>query len=323
MSLILTQSLFSQTLTTHGIVEVGTVFSDLKRLAGHEVSIGDFFANFRFEISYGSTNIYFDWIPKETTLDSTDWKYSDAYVARPYFLPGINVHWYDLQLTFGAFIASGLEPISSVPTSYYLSGPLPLLLSRRYDKGVKAKYHPNDVITFELAVVDGDWTLGDSDVFASRTDSNNSYPSYAIGFEVTPTRYIYFGTTNTTGDTGSYPGDKRREDDIIVYTGFRHSLASARTFISFMGRNQTGDGSGRHTDAVHTGAVGLEVSYWIFYGSVWYMKNFSNQPDGEIWFNYTDNLLGWSIGAKWKMVGVQYERLGMDNIIVTSIQLNW
>jgi len=360
-------------LTLSGQAESMILLNDLKESGGGELSVGDFYINMDLKVEYlfsssGSIGAYFDWVPEQSVLNVADpaktgnsnnnnWVKADAYVSRPYLLPGLEGKWSAndrnrFQVQFGGLLASGLLPLDTIPNQYYLNTPLPLLQSQHYDKGIKINYwwgaKDNPIVNLNAALIDGDYAIGESDVFALHNSANNSYPSYAFGWELHPlaltpkvqkyTGDLYTGVTSTVGDLGSYPGEKRRQNNIVTYVGYKRKLGPGiielRGFLTDMERNPAGDGSGNHVDPIRTRGVGGELAYrdchmfnqsFDYYVSLWRMYNRDDKADGEIWLtDEMGSLKGWSFGVKWNdpfnitkhrisYLGVQYTRVTVDD----------
>jgi hypothetical protein len=255
-----------------------------------------------------------DWIPEQDVLHfrndhnghNRDWLHADGYVSRPYVLPVVTVTFRDFSFDAGAFLAAGLEPLPGIPTRYYLAMPAPLLHSQHYDKGFRFAYAAR-WLQVDASVINGDWMIGERDLFALSNSAHNSYPSYAANARI-DLGGAYLGATGTIGDSGSYPGEKRRQNNLVAYLGGRRAIGrgelEARGFVAYLGRNPQGDGDGRHVEAVETLAFGLEADYRFphldFYGELWEMGRSDHGPDGEIWIRENDRAWGWGAGIRWK-----------------------
>jgi hypothetical protein len=301
-----------------GLVETAVISNGFRQAGGGELSIGDFLINLRLDAaqaySEGSVGAYADWVPEQSVLhfrnnsnsNSFDWLHADGYVSRPFILPGVQVTYRDFTLLGGGFLAAGLEPIAGIPTSYYLAMPPPLLHSQHYDKGFRLGYR-STWLHLDASIINGDWCVGEQDLFALSNSAHNSYPSYGANARI-DLAGLYLGGTGTYGDIGSYPGEKRRQNNLLGYLGGKYRLGGgefeARGYYAYYERNPNGDGSGSHVKSVDSTGFGAEVAYRLphidFYGEWWELKRSNDGPDGEIWVG--EERLGWGYGGgiRWK-----------------------
>jgi hypothetical protein len=278
--------------------------------------------------SQGNVSIFFQWFPEEQSLQFMKKKNfhnqnlfrTDGLFIEPHLLAFLKIDFPDdrvpISFKAGGFKAAGLESINTFTKNlYFLEQPLPLLHTTHYDKGFEVSYS-GERLRLKLSAIDGDWKIGETNLFNMEESFQNSYPSLAgsIDFE---TEHFEIGASGTRGDIGSYPGEKRRKDDLAVYFKIIFENITARVSGTVAHRNLEGDGLGRHSDPVKTYGGVFELSriqklpgnwgYLETTGHVWGMKN-HNGDDGEIWFNNVEKSWGWGAGIGWKR-GVVRTRL--------------
>src|SRR5262245_8021184 len=117
----------------NGLVETALISNGFRRGGGGELSVGAFLPDLRLTAaaaySQGVVGADVDWIPEQDVLHfrndhnghNRDWLHADGYVSRPYVLPAVTVSFRSLSFEVGAFLAAGLEPLSGIPTRYYLA----------------------------------------------------------------------------------------------------------------------------------------------------------------------------------------------------------
>lgn len=260
---------------------------------------------------------------------------ADGYVDRPWLIANVGAEVelsenQDLTILAGSFEANGLHPLNGKPSKYYMSAPYGIIV--RYDKGIQMNYELKDeldrIILASFSVIDGDSPKGERDIdpFDSRA---NSYPSGSGTVEVQISNALqkafdklgghlknhdlYMGVTGSYGDAGSYPGQKRLQNDMTAYMGYllktKKGEGEVRVFKSNYVRNPIGDGSGNHVEHVYSDAYGVEVAFrgfetkscdWELYGNKHYFKNGSDKADGEFTWGNTRVVEGWTVGASCK-----------------------
>jgi len=330
-------------------VEVGAISNSARESGGNEVSLGDFLFNPRLALRY-PTNIECvsglfikaDYVPDMCLLNFADedkvnmhnqnWLRADGYVSRPDLLFDINILFTcDMHLRAGAFMTSGLEPLSK--SSYYLLTPAPMFLTQHFDKGFEIAL-TKDWLKLKASVVDGDWTVGQVSVFTPSDSRANSTPTVAGMAEIdvlswTSDKSLIFGVTGNYGDIGSYPGQKRCTDNYIFYTGSSTELfgaeLSSRVGYYIAVRNPKGDGSGVHVDQIDTDGYTLELSYSKIetgqgkigvHGNYWVMHN-EGGVDGEIWPYACSKMTGYGVVVRWTEmlnVDILYSEFGYSHI---------
>lgn len=323
--------------------------NDLRRSGGNETSVGDnviegdvkatrTFDNPHFKQIFISVSA----IPKDQVLnynEKNEQNYhnanrlrADGFVDRPWILANIGANIaltdsQDITVLAGSFPASGLNPLEGKPSRYYMTAPYGIMV--RYDKGIQFNYQLKEeldrVILASFSVIDGDGLKGESNVDPADSRAN-SYPAVAGTMELRITNAlrkvfeksspylknhdIYIGVTGSRGDTGSYPGQKRTQDDLTTYLGYmftsKYGQAEVRVFRSDFTRNKAGDGDGRHSTPVQSNAHGVEVAYrglesrlctWDFYVNKHFFENNGKFPDGEFTFDDIRGVQGWTAGT--------------------------
>ena len=366
-----------------GSVESSAIANEARLSCGGEFSMGDFLPNLTATAAYTkSQNIlgaYFDWVPEEAVWNIADpaqrnesnhsWMRQDGYINRPYLLTGLFFkHQYPnngfLQLKFGAFLAAGLQPLEGIPTAYSLSAPIPLVFSQHYDKGVLVSYSFRSMVNLDLGVIDGDYTTGEPDALKLHNSANNSSPSLSGGLKLVIPKIpgtLYLAASGTTGTQGSYPGQKRRQDNLTLCVDYQYKTKpctiEVRPFFTTTARNPQGDGSGRHVPPIRIQGYGAElvlrdipirIATLDLYSSLWQAENLSTLPDGELFLGNSTRLEGWTVGARFNdpggittrrnsYVGVTYSLITIDNpdaypsmlgqssfsILLVSIGVKW
>lgn len=326
--------------------------NDHRKSGGNETSVGDNVIQVDAKVSKDYDNQHFKTIfinisavPKDQVLnyqEKNEQNYhngdrfrADGYVDRPWLLASIGAglelsESQDLTLLAGSFEASGLSPLAGKPSRYYMTAPYGLIV--RYDKGIQMNYELKDeldrIIAASFSVIDGDTVKGQSSVEPSDSRAN-SYPAYAGTVELhvanalkrvfdnlspyLKNHDLYMGVTGNRGDTGSYVGEKRMQDDFITYVGYVMKTSKGegeiRVFKSNFTRNPYKDGNGRHTNLVNSEAYGAEVAFrgfetkgcdWELYGNKHYFEADANGPDGEFTWNKQRKVEGWTVGLSCK-----------------------
>lgn len=273
---------------------------------------------------------------------------ADGFVDRPAILASVGAKLnvssnQNLTILAGSFTANGKKPLSGKPSRYYLTAPYGLVV--RYDKGIQLNYELKNrldrILIASFSVIDGDRMSGESDV--SPADSRaNSYPSLSGSFEIRVAKAIneffrratpllskhdfYLGVTGTRGDAGSFPGQKRVQDDAIVYLGHQVKTQKGdfevRVFSSWYSRNPEDDGLGRHVELVHSRGNGVEIAFrglksryclWDFYGNYHTFENHSEMPDGEFTWDDDNRIEGWTAGTSCRdFAGVENLDIGVE-----------
>ncbi|WP_408097066.1 hypothetical protein ACJVC5_18690 [Peredibacter sp. HCB2-198] len=326
----------------------GVLGNDFRRGGGNETSMGDSVFQFDGQLSKDLDLehlkvIFIDVsvIPKEEVLHyqekgeqnfhNTDRFRADGMADRPWLLAKIGAgieltDSQDLTLLAGSFETNGLNPLPGKPSRYYMTAPYGLIV--RYDKGIQANYELKDeldrIILASFSVIDGDGIKGQSSVTPSDSRAN-SYPSYAGTVELhvanglkrvfenlspyLERHDLYVGVTGSSGETGSFAGEKRSQDDMTAYLGYLLKTgkgdAEIRVFQSTFVRNQINNGNGRHAPQVESGAYGVEVAFrgfetkscdWEVYGNKHYFETNDLGPDGEFTWGDVRSVDGWTAG---------------------------
>ncbi|XGC81851.1 hypothetical protein ACES2L_05065 [Bdellovibrio bacteriovorus] len=340
--------------------------NDFRKSGGNETSVGDHVTEGSVKVTRTNDhsrikNIFISvsMIPKDQVLNynekaeqnyhNKDRIRADGYVDRPWMIAniGANIEITDSQdvtVLAGSFPASGLDPLQGKPSRYYMTAPYGIFV--RYDKGIQMNYQLKEeldrVILASFSVVDGDTLKGESsiDPFDSRA---NSYPAYAGTLELRVLNAVrkifnsshphfknhdlYVGVTGAHGDVGSYPGEKRTQDDMTAYLGYvftsKWGDAEVRVFKSDFTRNKMGDGNGRHGPQINSDAKGVEVALrnietkhcsWDFYYNQHVFD--SDGQDGELSPEKVRAVKGWTVGSACRnafgvkdlAIGVEYGR---------------
>jgi len=355
----------------NGNIETAIVANEARKSGGGEFSMGDYIVNFKIDAAYtkgkNRIGLYFDFVPESSVWNYADtskinynneyWMRQDGYTNRPYILTGLYArHLYDggsfLEGKIGGFLASGLTPLDGIPNQNSLTMPIPLVFSQHYDKGIMISYSFKKIFQIDAGLIDGDYTTGEADVYTLHDSAHNSYPSLAGALQFTPTKILptwwentfgqlTFGGTGTKGDQGSYPGEKRRQNNLTAYVDYQVpcliGYIEVRPFATWIERNPIGDGSGKHVPPVRTRGKGIELAYRDIstpfatidlYGHIWEMENLDNVADGEIWFAsdgiVSQKLKGWTTGIKFNdpfgitdnkvsYFGFSYSNIKVDN----------
>ncbi|MBO9665584.1 MAG: hypothetical protein J7501_02075 [Bdellovibrio sp.] len=337
--------------------------NDLRKHGGNETSVGDNVIEGDVKVSKNNPGarvkqifITISAIPKNQVLDynekdrqnfhNANRMRADGYVDRPWFLGAIGADIditrnQDITILAGSFAASGLAPLEGKPSRYYMTAPYGIQV--RYDQGIQMNYELKEeldrVLLASFSVIDGDGVKGESNVtpFDSRA---NSYPSAAGTMEVRITNALrkiftasspylknhdfYIGVTGARGDTGSYPNQKRVQDDTTTYLGYmftsKKGQAEIRVFRSEFVRNPEGNGDGTHTKLVNSHATGVEVAYrgletqacsWDFYYNQHVFDSEGN--DGEFTNGNVRGLKGWTLGTACRnLLGVKNLSVGLE-----------
>lgn len=325
--------------------------NDHRKGGGNETSMGDHVVEFEGQISKELENRRFKTIfinisavPQDQTLNyqekleqnfhNSSRLKADGYVDRPWLLANIGANIeitesQDLTLLAGSFEASGLAPLEGKPSRYYMTAPYGIVV--RYDKGIQANYELKNeldrVILASLSVIDGDSIKGQSSIQPSDSRAN-SYPAYSGTFELQVANALqrvfdgiapyldnhdlYVGVTGNSGDTGSFPGEKRRQDDMTSYLGYvlktSKGQGEVRVFKSSFNRNAANDGSGRHGKQVGSNGQGVELAIrgietkrcdWELYGNKHQFES-ENGADNEFTWGNVKTVDGWTVGASCK-----------------------
>ena len=381
--ILLLATLGAATVDFSGYIESSTIANEARLSCGGEFSMGDFLPNLTVTAAYSKPNntigAYLDWVPEDTVWNIADpaqrnesnqsWMRQDGYINRPYLLTGLFFkHQYPdngfLQLKFGGFLASGLQPLEGIPTAYSLSAPIPLVFAQHYDKGVLVSYSFRSLVNVHLGIIDGDYTTGEPDLFKTHNSANNSSPSLAGGLKLVIPKIpgtLYLAATGTTGTQGSYPGQKRRQDNLTLCLDYQYKTKlltiEARPFFTTSARNPQADGSGRHIQPVRIQGYGAElvlrdipvrIATLDLYSSLWQAENLSTSPDGELFLGNSTHLKGWTAGARFNdpggittgrtsYVGITYSLITVDDpdafpsmlgqssfsILLVSIGVKW
>lgn len=315
-----------------GKLEVGTIYNEWRENGGSDISISDCYWNLRISSEYGWLNGDVDWVPSQMVLDyrsrpnysNGSWLRGDGYASRPSLLLSLCARYGQFRARVGAFKFSGIFELRT-PTEYYLfKQPPPLMHATHYDKGIEIGYS-NSFVDISASILDGDWCMGESSVLTNLNSSSNSYPSYAANININKDRFIA-GLSGTYGDMGSNPGDKRREDSVIGYLGYRGAF-TLRPFVVGIFRNLSGNGFGRHDRSVDTIGYGIEGEWKGLYGCIWNMENKTGLVDNEVWIDSLD-MFGWSVGYKRTViepltVGIQYSNTGGMNLFGVNVAVTF
>lgn len=348
----------------------GVQMNSYRYSGGNETSVGDYMFQFDGRVSKSLDNRHFKTIfinisaiPDEQVLDYMEKQQqnyhnenrfrADGYADRPWLIANIGgeidiTDSQEISILAGSFEANGLHPLKGKPSRYYMSAPYGLIV--RYDKGLQINYELKDrlekIISTSFSVIDGDGIKGQSSVTPSDSRAN-SYPSGSGTFEVqvanalkavfsglTPyldNHNLYLGVTGSTGDTGSYVGEKRRQNDLVTYLGYMVKTSKGegevRVFKAQYDRNPINDGNGNHVPVITSKAQGVEVAFRGFetrfcdfdvYGNAHYFEANDNGPDGEfIWKKDVKAINGWTAGISCQNIknvsnlniGVEYGEL--------------
>lgn len=313
---------------------------------GNEASVGDYALEFEANLSKNIGGEHFKTIfidislvPDEHVLDyqeKNEQNYhnqtrfrADGYLDRPWMIAHIGAEIdlsesQELTILAGSFEANGLHPLKGKASKYYMTAPYGLVV--RYDKGVQFNYELKDkvekILSASLSIIDGDGVKGQSSVTPSDSRAN-SYPSGSGALELQimnalqkiaadlpinlNNHNLYLGVNGSYGDTGSYKGEKRRQNDLTTYLGYMVKTSKGegeiRVFHSQFDRNLTNDGNGNHTPVVTSQGHGLEVAFRNFetkycdagiYGN--YHEFESNAADGEFTWGEVRQVKGWTVG---------------------------
>lgn len=341
--------------------------NDLRREGGNETSMGDMVTEVEGKISKTFDNRHFrqifismSAIPKNQVLDynekneqnfhNSDRLRADGYVDRPWFLAniGANIAMTDSQdvtVLAGAFPVSGLNPLQGKPSRYYVTAPYGLMV--RYDKGIQMNYQLKEeldrVLLASFSVVDGDTIKGESSLDPADSRAN-SYPAYGGTVELRVANALrkvfdksapylknhdlYIGVTGAHGDVGSFPGEKRAQDDMTTYLGYmftsKYGEAEVRVFRADFTRNKQGDGNGRrpHAQHVNSKAHGVEVAMrgveagpcaWDFYYNQHVFNTDAAFADGEFTFEKVRGVRGWAAGTTCRnLLGLKNLDIGFE-----------
>ncbi|WP_295900670.1 hypothetical protein [uncultured Bdellovibrio sp.] len=321
----------------------------IRKGGGNESSVGDTVVEGDVKVTKAYDNPHFreifisvSAIPRDEVLnynEKNEQNYhnsnrlrADGFVDRPWILANIGANIavtnsQDVTVLAGSFPASGLDPLKGKPSRYYMTAPYGIMV--RYDKGIQMNYQLKEeldrVILASFSVIDGDGLKGESNIDPADSRAN-SYPSYAGTMELRITNALrkvfeksspylknhdlYIGVTGSRGDTGSYAGQKRSQDDLTTYLGYmftsKYGQAEVRVFRSDFNRNKAGNGDGRHGPQVESSAQGVEVAYrglesrlctWDFYLNKHIFENNSQYPDGEFTYDNVRGVKGWTAGT--------------------------
>ena len=118
---------------------------------------------------------------------------------------------------------------------------------------------------------------------------------------------LYLGVNGSMGDTGSYKGEKRRQNDLTSYLGYMVKTSRGegeiRVFHSMYDRNPINDGNGNKAEAIRSQGHGIEVAFRDFetrycdvgaYGN--YHEFESTGVDGEFTWGNVRQVKGWTVG---------------------------
>lgn len=292
----------------HGLLEVGGIYSEVRANGGNEMSFGDYELGLELQISYAFVRAGVEYASSpldfadvdEQNQHNQNWLRADGYVSRPWLVPWVEITWSTLHFRAGGLQAVGLCPLA--PAGYYLLAPGSLLHSQHWDKGF-ALGVDDPWIRAEVSVVDGDWAIGQADVLVYSDSRANSTPSVAGKVELGPA-VAHIGAQAIWGMTGSYPGEKRREDNVLVYGEIDLDTVKMRAHGVMLWRNPQGDGSGSHVPAVGTYGGGVEA-LWRLPGNVYIHGQFwglwGNGYDGEVWVSEgLRRVVGVTGGLAWR-----------------------
>lgn len=325
----------------------GLQMNSFRYKGGNEASLGDSVVQFDARISKNFAGrriktVYIDIsaIPSEQVLNYLETLEqnqhnenrfrADGYADRPELLAHMGMEIdltknQELTLMAGSFEASGLEPLDGKTSRYYMTAPYALIV--RYDKGMQMNYELKDkvekIISASFSLIDGDGVKGESSVTPSDSRAN-SYTSFAGSFEVQIANALgkvftdlkpflknqdfYMGVTGSTGETGSFKGEKRTQDDFTAYLGYmvktKLGEGEVRVFKSSFNRNPIGDGSGGHVPLIASKGQGVELAWrgmdlkycdMDLYGNAHSFE--SNGEDGEFTWGDVRSVQGWTAGV--------------------------
>jgi hypothetical protein len=227
-----------------GYVEAGVVANEFRKAAGGEFGVGEYTAGLELGVKYGpvwarleavAPGVVCDW-QNEPDGANQHWLRANGYESRPWLLPEVGgqleVGEHRVSLRLGGLLAGGLGGLWE--GRYYLETPPPLLHTQHWDKGFELGWEWRGV-EVRVACVDGDWAIGERDLFALHNSANNSYPSWGWTAQVDLVRLVapawsekigawLVGCTGTEGDLGSYPGQKRRQENVVVWGAVRRPV---------------------------------------------------------------------------------------------------
>lgn len=310
-------------------LELGTIYNEARKNNGGEVEVlngyGELGATLEQELAQVCRlRAGASWAPAPGLLDLTEktqqnqtWLRGDGYASRPEWLAEVAVEieagdQHDLEAAVGT-VCEGLGAGPGTLSEHYLALPAPVLHSQHFDKGGSLRWRGWDIVSVDATVQDGDWCLGEPDVWALSDSRNNSTPG--VGGTV-KLRLGWFeaGASGNWGDVGSYPGAKRRQHNVSIYALGKAFGIETRLSAHQMWRNPAGDGSGNHVAAVVTRGYVAEVGYTV--GSVklgahvWWMGKEGCVPDGEIWYSYGREAMGAQAGVVWVFYAPLNARVG-------------
>ena len=288
--------------------ESALVYNEARKAGGNEMRIGDFVLNPKAKLSYKHFNLGINWVPEESLLDfgkRENWHNygvyrADGYINRPSFLVSISGEFDPLLAEIGGF--RSVQDRSFSQSLHYLSNPITHTHLTTYGKGLKVGYKSSHIY-IDASVIDGDWQIGQPDLFRRWDSRANSYPSFAGSLEVRLAG-ITLGASCTAGDIGSNDGEKRRQNHAIAYFGYQYRCFEVQGYGAFYQRNPYQQDKGGHVPAINTLGYGLDVKLSFeaisFSASIWQMQ--TNDPiDGEIWIAGNQRHWGWVVTSRWNI----------------------
>ena len=247
----------------------------------------------------------------------------------PEFLGDVGYIGDNFYARIGALQFTGLERLNK-STVHHAFSPTGLEMITHYDIGTLLGYR-NNWINVNVGCIDGDWQMGQSNIFDSDGVSNSS-PGVTGNINI-HSKYIDLGGSIMENRRGSNPGQKTYVNHYIGYVMLNKPL-KLRGYYGNVERGHTWFNTNHNYQPEKTNIYGIESSIdikrFIIYCSASKMDHISGTPQ-NIWHNndtsfseqytasigyrdiYIDNL-NFSVGATmWNLDGSSTMNIGSSH----------
>lgn len=289
---------------------------------GNEASLGDLYVNlvatFEREVRRGSVGTVLDIVPEDVVLnfkvpdEINEYNHNrfraDGFLSRPYLLGHIYYELEPVSLRLGAMKFAGLAPLEGFPTAYYAAQLSPLILSQHYDKGIRIDLSYSEWLIIQAGLIDGDWEMGEPDIFAMHDSRANSYPGVTARLTLKFKGFKLDGSFIKNG-VGSNGGEKTYSNHRFIALGYDIPKLEIRGFYGELERGPTwGPLYQPNWPPEETLTYGLElalrniaessVDLYAGWSKMW---RESGDPAGTIWVEEETSIeKQWVVGAQWQ-----------------------
>ncbi|MBI5787874.1 MAG: hypothetical protein HZA78_03340 [Candidatus Schekmanbacteria bacterium] len=285
---------------------------------------GNLIADFGYKTRRGILGFIVDVVPEKSVLNFQEKNKvnfhnhnrlrADGFLSRPFLLPHLYYQQESFAIRLGAMKFAGLDMLEGFPTAYYAARLSPLVLSEHYDKGIRLDYNYGERFTISAGLIDGDWEMGEADVFSLSDSRANSSPGGTVKATLKIGGVKISGSL-TENRVGSNGGQKTYSNQQIIAAGYDSPHWETRAFWGELERGRTwGPGNQTNWPPEKTLTYGFELaardmadSPLDLYAGWAKMWRDAGNAAGTIWLNNTTTFeQQWVVGIRWK------EPFGLD-----------